>query len=79
MKKSPIIDAIALSPKIADNKKIISPKMIPNTTKAAFENPDAKALEIVAKTPGPGVIANKNIAPANANIFSRVIYLPFKD
>lgn len=67
MKKSPKIKAIDLSPNIARSRKIISPKTIPKTTKDAFVNPDAKALEIVAKTPGPGVTANKNIAPEKAN------------
>ena len=39
----------------------------------AWEKPLASARAMVAKTPGPGVAANRNIAPENVKILSNVI------
>ncbi|KHF25106.1 hypothetical protein JV46_09600 [Solemya velum gill symbiont] len=36
-------------------------------------NPEASALETVANTPGPGVMANRNMASASPNVLMIVI------
>jgi len=63
-------------PKIANKRKIISPVTIPATTAREGANPDARDLEIVAKTPGPGVAASINNAIARLQIESQLIKAP---
>jgi hypothetical protein len=48
------------------------------TTGTAFLNPEESAFETVAKTPGPGDIANKNIAVDRPIILYIVIILFLK-
>jgi len=52
---------------MATRRKNISPTMIPRATKAAILNPEARALDTHARTPGPGTITNRNMAPENVS------------
>ena len=63
--KSPIAWATIESPKTANNKKMISPKTMPQIKEKASLRPDASALAMVANIPGPGVAARIIIASEN--------------
>jgi hypothetical protein len=52
---------------MAVRRKNISPTIIPKATKTAILNPDARALDTHARTPGPGMITIKNKAPENVS------------
>jgi hypothetical protein len=46
---------------------MMSPRTIPQITAREGLKPEAIALAVVAKTPGPGLAARKSIATANPN------------
>jgi hypothetical protein len=72
------VSAIIERPKIANNRNIRSPITIPMTTGTACLKSEESVLETVAKTPGPGDIANKNIAAARPRLLYIVIILLLK-
>ena len=74
---SPRFHPLKVKREIAISIYIISPKISPIVITAACENPFANALDMIAKSPGPGVTASKNIAPIKAKEFNRVMNFPF--
>jgi hypothetical protein len=61
---------------MANNKKIISPVIHPAIIIRVGLKPDASDREMIANTPGPGVIASTNIAIAKLKIDITLILIP---
>ena len=61
------------SPKQAKKRYKTSLIIIPNVKPIQLFEPDTKAREIIAKTPGPGVMLKISIAIKNESAVSNVI------
>lgn len=64
----------AVVPLLPGNRKIkFSSNNAYNDWYSVFETSGERALDTVANTPGPGVIASRNIAAANPKILNKVM------
>jgi hypothetical protein len=73
MKKSPKIFAKIDSPNIATSKYTISPRINPTDRIDPRIKPLERLVDMIAITPGPGVITKMNVAAINARDEYKVI------